>query len=105
MVCHYNSFCFTSEPVSYTHLDVYKRQVLANEEMTVLHGPPGTGKTTTLVECIRQKIKEGEQLLVSAPSNTAVDHLAGALLAAGVKILRLGNAGKANACLLYTSII
>lgn len=73
--------------------------VLANEEMTILHGPPGTGKTTTLVECIRQKIKEGEQLLVSAPSNTAVDHLAGALLAAGVKILRLGNAGKANAAI------
>lgn len=70
--------------------------VLAGQEMTILHGPPGTGKTTTLAEAIRQLVSRGEKVLVSAASNAAVDHIAAALLAAGIKILRLGNAGKAS---------
>jgi ATP-dependent RNA/DNA helicase IGHMBP2 len=61
-----------------------------------VHGPPGTGKTTTLIEAIQQLIKAGEKILVSAPSNTAVDNIAKGLIAQGVKLLRVGNASKAD---------
>lgn len=67
-----------------------------NKELAVLHGPPGTGKTTTLVETVYQKVKNGERILVTAPSNAAVDHIAACLLEAGIKILRVGNTLKVN---------
>ncbi|MDQ2863377.1 MAG: AAA family ATPase, partial [Bacteroidota bacterium] len=70
--------------------------ILQNENMTVLHGPPGTGKTTTLAEAIVQLVKAGEKVLVSAPSNTAVDNISKVLIKKGLKILRVGNAGKAD---------
>lgn len=70
--------------------------VLQNEGLTILHGPPGTGKTTTLAEAIYQLVKNGEKVLVSAPSNTAVDNIAKALLQQGLKILRAGNTSKVD---------
>lgn len=70
--------------------------VTENENITVIHGPPGTGKTTTLIEAILQLIKKGEKILLSAPSNTAVDHIAKGLILQGVKLLRVGNAGKTD---------
>jgi hypothetical protein len=70
--------------------------IVQNENITIVHGPPGTGKTTTLIEAIIQLIKHGEKVLVSAPSNTAVDHLAKGLIAKNVKTLRVGNASKAD---------
>ena len=70
--------------------------ITQNEQITIVHGPPGTGKTTTLIEGIIQLIKNGEKILVSAPSNTAVDNLAKGLLQQGVKLLRVGNASKAD---------
>jgi predicted DNA helicase len=72
------------------------RAITQNKQITLLHGPPGTGKTTTLVEAITQLIKTGEKVLVSAPSNTAVDNIAKGLLAQGHKILRVGNTGKVD---------
>ena len=45
------------------------------EELLIIHGPPGTGKTTTLIEAILQLVKNGEKILVSAPRNTAVDNI------------------------------
>ena len=70
--------------------------IIQNEQMTIVHGPPGTGKTTTLIEAIIQLIKNGEKILVSAPSNTAVDNIAKGLLQQSVKLLRVGNASKAD---------
>lgn len=67
-----------------------------NEQLTIVHGPPGTGKTTTLIEAIVQLIKAGEKVLVSAPSNTAVDNIAKGLIQQGVKILRVGNITKVD---------
>lgn len=67
-----------------------------NESLLVLHGPPGTGKTTTLVAGIKQLISDGKRLIVTAPSNAAVDHIASELLQKGVKILRVGNTLKVD---------
>jgi ATP-dependent RNA/DNA helicase IGHMBP2 len=70
--------------------------ILANEQLCIVHGPPGTGKTTTLIEAIVQLVQQGEKVLVSAPSNTAVDHLAKGLLQQGVNLLRVGNTSKVD---------
>lgn len=70
--------------------------ITENEELTIVHGPPGTGKTTTLIEAVRQLVKRGEKVLVSAPSNAAVDNICKGLLTKGVRLLRVGNANKAD---------
>jgi len=70
--------------------------ITQNEQITIIHGPPGTGKTTTLIEGIIQLIKNGEKVLVSAPSNAAVDNITKGLIQQGVKLLRVGNATKAD---------
>jgi ATP-dependent RNA/DNA helicase IGHMBP2 len=72
------------------------RAITQNEQITIVHGPPGTGKTTTLIEAILQLIKAGEKILVSAPSNTAVDNIAKGLIQQGVKLLRVGNTSKVD---------
>ncbi|HEV7782909.1 MAG TPA: AAA domain-containing protein [Chitinophagaceae bacterium] len=72
------------------------KAILQNEELTIVHGPPGTGKTTTLVEAIVQLVKNGEKVLVSAPSNTAVDNIAKGLLQQNLRLLRVGNASKTD---------
>jgi ATP-dependent RNA/DNA helicase IGHMBP2 len=72
------------------------KAIIQNEQIMIVHGPPGTGKTTTLVEAIIQLIGAGDKVLVSAPSNTAVDHLAKGLISHGVKVLRVGNASKVD---------
>jgi ATP-dependent RNA/DNA helicase IGHMBP2 len=70
--------------------------ITQNENIVIVHGPPGTGKTTTVVEGILQLIKAGEKILASAPSNTAVDNIARGLILQGVKILRVGNTSKVD---------
>ena len=70
--------------------------VTNNESLLIIHGPPGTGKTTTLAEAVLQLIKEEKKVIVSAPSNAATDHLALQLIARKVKLLRIGNYSKAN---------
>jgi len=57
---------------------------------TLIHGPPGTGKTRTLVEVVRQALLLGRRILVTAASNVAVDNIARRLAACGIKVLRLG---------------
>jgi ATP-dependent RNA/DNA helicase IGHMBP2 len=64
---------------------------LSARNVAIIHGPPGTGKTTTLVELIRQAVTRGEKVLAVAPSNMAVDNLFERLLAAGAKAVRLGH--------------
>lgn len=64
---------------------------LTAEDIAVVHGPPGTGKTTTLVELIRQIVRSGQSVLAVAPSNLGVDNLLERLLAAGENAIRLGH--------------
>lgn len=64
---------------------------LAADGLAVIHGPPGTGKTTTVVELIRQTIRRGERVLACAPSNLAVDNILERLLTAGERAIRLGH--------------
>jgi superfamily I DNA and/or RNA helicase len=90
-------------PVNFTNKNLNPSQqaavkaMLANHEMLIIHGPPGTGKTTTLIEGIVQLIQRGEKILVTAPSNTAVDNIARGLIARGVSVLRVGNSSKTDA--------
>jgi ATP-dependent RNA/DNA helicase IGHMBP2 len=72
------------------------RAIVQNKDIAIVHGPPGTGKTTTLIEAIIQLIKAEEKILVSAPSNTAVDNIAKGLIQQGVKVLRIGNMSKVD---------
>ena len=67
------------------------RFALSAADVAIIHGPPGTGKTTTVVELIRQIVLLGGRVLVLAPSNVAVDNLLEKLLARGEKALRLGH--------------
>lgn len=66
-------------------------QALEARDVAIVHGPPGTGKTTTLVEIIRHSISPEGKILVTAPSNLGVDNLLEKLLAAGLKAVRLGH--------------
>jgi ATP-dependent RNA/DNA helicase IGHMBP2 len=61
------------------------------QDVMLVHGPPGTGKTTVLVEVIRRAIARGERVIAAAPSNLAVDNLVERLAAAGVVPLRIGH--------------
>jgi superfamily I DNA and/or RNA helicase len=70
--------------------------ITQNNSITIVHGPPGTGKTTTLVEAIVQLVKAGEKIAVAAPSNTAVDNIAKGLIAQHLKVLRVGNTSKVD---------
>lgn len=60
-------------------------------EVALVHGPPGTGKTRTLLEIVRQRVARGERLLCAAPSNAAVDHLGALLAELGLRVVRLGH--------------
>lgn len=64
---------------------------LQANDLAIIHGPPGTGKTTTVVELIRQAVANGERVLACAPSNTAVDNLLERLVVAGEPAVRLGH--------------
>jgi ATP-dependent RNA/DNA helicase IGHMBP2 len=68
------------------------KNILRAQDLAIVHGPPGTGKTTTLVAAINALIAQGEpQILVVAPSNTAVDLLSEKLSETGLNVLRIGN--------------
>ena len=70
--------------------------VLRSKDVRVLHGPPGTGKTTTLVEAINETLMRESQVLVCAQSNTAVDWISEKLVDCGIKVLRIGNPTRVN---------
>ncbi|XP_026706235.1 DNA-binding protein SMUBP-2 [Athene cunicularia] len=96
---------FSSDPSAFSEtkplklyndtLDASQREAvsfsLAQRELAIIHGPPGTGKTTTLVEIILQAIQQGLKVLCCAPSNVAVDNLVERLAGHKARVLRLGH--------------
>ncbi len=71
-------------------------KVLCAKDVAVVHGPPGTGKTTTLVEAIYETLHREPQVLVCAQSNMAVDWISEKLVDRGVNVLRIGNPSRVN---------
>jgi len=73
------------------------RFALTARDVALIHGPPGTGKTTAVVELIRRTIRRGQKVLACAPSNLAVDNIFERLLAAGERTVRLGHPARVMA--------
>lgn len=73
------------------------RFALAADDLAIIHGPPGTGKTTTVVELIGQAVERGLKVLACAPSNTAVDNLLERLVADRRRVVRLGHPARVDA--------
>lgn len=71
-------------------------EILSAKDVAIVHGPPGTGKTTTLVEAIHETLRRENQVLVCAQSNMAVDWIAEKLVDRGINVLRMGNPTKVN---------
>lgn len=86
---------FTFYPVRFPWLNPSQEaavnEVLWAKDVAVVHGPPGTGKTTTLVEAIYETLRRESQVLVCAQSNMAVDWISEKLTDRGVNVLRIGN--------------
>ncbi len=91
---------FSFRPLSFPWLNVSQQeavnQVLWAKDVAVVHGPPGTGKTTTLVEAIYETLHRETQVLVCAQSNMAVDWISERLVDHGVPVLRIGNPTRVN---------
>lgn len=87
-------------PVRFPWLNVTQEEavnkVLRAKDVAIVHGPPGTGKTTTLVEAIYETLQRENQVLVCAQSNTAVDWISEKLVDRGVPVLRIGNPTRVN---------
>jgi len=94
------SFEKQDENIIIPHLNLSQnraiRHALSANDVVVIHGPPGTGKTTTLVQAIRLTLQIEKQVLVCAPTNTAVDLLTEKLSEQGVKVLRVGHPARVS---------
>ena len=88
------------EPQRFPWLNATQEQavnkVLRAKDVAVVHGPPGTGKTTTLVEAINETLRRENQVLVCAQSNMAVDWISEQLVDRGISVLRIGNPTRVN---------
>ena len=91
---------FTFAPLRFPWLNTTQEkavnEVLRSKDVMVVHGPPGTGKTTTLVEAINETLRRESQVLVCAQSNMAVDWIAEQLTDRGINVLRIGNPARVN---------
>ena len=97
---HQRAETFTFDAMRFPWLNASQERavndVLRAKDVRVLHGPPGTGKTTTLVEAINETLMRETQVLVCAQSNTAVDWISEKLVDCGVPVLRIGNPTRVN---------
>ena len=91
---------FTFAPMHFPYLNATQEEavnkVLRAKDVAVVHGPPGTGKTTTLVEAIYETLRRESQVLVCAQSNMAVDWISEKLVDRGINVLRIGNPSRVN---------
>ena len=91
---------FTFPPIRFPWLNPTQEkavnEVLRAKDVMVVHGPPGTGKTTTLVEAINETLRRESQVLVCAQSNMAVDWISEQLVDRGINVLRIGNPTRVN---------
>ncbi len=91
---------FTFAPMQFPYLNKTQEEavnkVLRAKDVAIVHGPPGTGKTTTLVEAIYETLRREPQVLVCAQSNMAVDWISEKLVDRGVPVLRIGNPTRVN---------
>ena len=91
---------FKFQPMSFPWLNKTQEkavnEVLWTKDVMVVHGPPGTGKTTTLVEAINETLRRESQVLVCAQSNMAVDWISEQLVDRGIPVLRVGNPTRVN---------
>lgn len=91
---------FIFSPLGFPYLNPAQQsavnKVLCAKDVAVVHGPPGTGKTTTLVEAIVETLRREPQVLVCAQSNMAVDWICERLVDRGVHVLRIGNPSRVN---------
>ncbi len=79
-------------------------KVLGANDVAIIHGPPGTGKTTTLVHCILETLKKENQVLVCAPSNTAVDLIVEKLGQCGIEAVRIGHPARVTDEIVNTTL-
>jgi superfamily I DNA and/or RNA helicase len=97
---HQKAARFTFEPMRFPWLNPTQEkavnEVLWAKDVAIVHGPPGTGKTTTLVEAINETLMRESQVLVCAQSNMAVDWISEKLVDRGVNVLRIGNPTRVN---------
>ncbi|EMO20421.1 AAA domain protein [Leptospira santarosai str. HAI134] len=75
-----------------------------SEDVSIVHGPPGTGKTTTLTEIVNQLVEEGRKVLVSAPTHSACDLLVESISAKGISVLRLGHPARIGEAALNSTL-
>lgn len=75
-----------------------------SEDVMIIHGPPGTGKTTTLTEIVSQLVAEEKKILVSAPTNSACDLLVESISARGILVLRLGHPARINEIAIHSTL-
>lgn len=78
-------------------------KIISAQDIAIIHGPPGTGKTTTVISAIEQTLKNETQVLVCAPSNTAVDLLVEKLQEKNIEVLRIGHPARVTDHLLNTT--
>ena len=90
------NFGFTRFPWLNTTQEEAVNKVMHAKDVAIVHGPPGTGKTTTLVEAIYETLHRENQVLVCAQSNMAVDWISEKLVDRGVPVLRIGNPTRVN---------
>lgn len=79
-------------------------KILSAQDLAIVHGPPGTGKTTTFIAAIKEVVNREKQVLVCAPSNAAVDLLVEKLVEVGVDVLRLGHPARVTPSVLENSL-
>ena len=97
---HQKPETFVFPPLHFPYLNKTQEDavnmVLRAKDVAIVHGPPGTGKTTTLVEAIRETLMRENQVLVCAQSNMAVDWISEKLVDRGINVLRIGNPTRVN---------